>query len=70
MDALIAVRDSGPRLQPQSRDRLFEGFYTARPHALGMGLAISRSIVEADGGRLSATSECATRCRLSVHLAD
>ena len=56
MDALIAVHDSGPGLQPQSHDRLFEGFYTAKPHGLGMGLAIRRSIVEAHGGRLSATA--------------
>jgi C4-dicarboxylate-specific signal transduction histidine kinase len=56
MDALIAVHDSGPGLQPQSHDRLFEGFYTAKPHGLGMGLAISRSIVEAHGGRQSATA--------------
>jgi signal transduction histidine kinase len=56
MDVLIAVHDSAPGLQPQSRDRLFEAFYTAKPHVLGMGPAISRSIVEAHGGRLSATA--------------
>ena len=53
---LIAVRDSGPGLQRQSRDRLFETFYTAKPDGLGMGLAISRSIVEAHGRRLWATA--------------
>jgi signal transduction histidine kinase len=66
---LVAVQDSGPRLQPQSRDRLFEAFYTAKPHVLGMGLAISRSIVEAHEAAVG-DSECATRSRLSVHLAD
>jgi len=49
---LIAVRDSGPGLDPKALDRLFEAFYTTKPQGLGMGLAISRSIIEAHGGRL------------------
>jgi signal transduction histidine kinase len=49
---LIAVRDSGPGLDPKDLDRLFEAFYTTKPQGLGMGLAISRSIIEAHGGRL------------------
>ncbi len=53
---MIAVRDSGPGLDPQSLDRLFEAFYTTKPHGLGLGLAISRSIIEAHGGRLWATA--------------
>ncbi len=52
----IAVRDSGPGLDPKGRDHLFDAFYTTKPHGLGMGLAISRSIVEAHGGRLWATA--------------
>jgi len=53
---LVAVRDSGPGLDPQSLERLFTAFYTTKPHGLGMGLAISRSIIEAHGGRLWATA--------------
>ena len=49
---LIAVRDSGPGLDPKGLDRLFNAFYTTKPQGLGMGLAISRSIIEAHGGRL------------------
>ena len=49
---LIAVRDSGPGLDPKGLDRLFDAFYTTKPKGLGMGLAISRSIIEAHGGRL------------------
>jgi signal transduction histidine kinase len=53
---LVSVRDSGPGLDPQSVDRLFEAFYTTKPDGLGMGLAICRSIIEAHGGRLRATA--------------
>ena len=53
---LVAVRDSGPGLDPQSLEPLFDAFYTTKPHGLGMGLAISRSIIEAHGGRLWATA--------------
>ncbi|MEJ2456500.1 MAG: ATP-binding protein [Candidatus Thiodiazotropha sp.] len=49
---LITVEDSGPGLDKESRQRLFEPFHTSKPEGLGLGLAISRSIVEAYGGRL------------------
>src|SRR5262245_6976186 len=52
----ISVEDSGPGLDPKSLDHLFDAFYTTKPHGLGMGLAISRSIVEAHGGRLWAAA--------------
>src|SRR5262245_12085007 len=55
-EVVIAVRDSGPGLEPQHLERLFEAFYTTKPHGLGLGLAISRRIIEAHGGRLWATA--------------
>ena len=51
-DVLVAVRDSGPGLDPKSIHRLFESFYTTKPGGLGMGLSICRSIIEAHKGRL------------------
>jgi signal transduction histidine kinase len=53
---LITVQDSGPGLNPDSLDKLFDAFYTTKPDGMGMGLSISRSIVEAHGGRLWAVS--------------
>ncbi|HET7366000.1 MAG TPA: PAS domain S-box protein [Burkholderiales bacterium] len=50
--AMVEVRDCGPGLDPQAAERVFEAFYTTKPQGLGMGLSISRSIVEAHGGRL------------------
>jgi len=53
---LVAVRDSGPGLKPESMDRLFDAFYTTKPDGMGMGLSICRSIIEAHGGRIWATA--------------
>jgi PAS domain S-box-containing protein len=54
---LIAVQDSGPGLDATELRRAFEPFYTTKPQGMGMGLAISRSIIEAHDGRLWVTSE-------------
>ena len=48
----IRMRDRGVGLSRTERDRLFEAFYTTKPSGMGMGLAISRSIIEAHGGRM------------------
>jgi PAS domain S-box-containing protein len=50
----VEVRDSGVGLAPDSQARVFEAFYTTKETGLGMGLSISRSIIEAHGGRISA----------------
>jgi two-component system, LuxR family, sensor kinase FixL len=50
----VEVQDTGPGIDPVDLDRLFQSFYTTKPDGIGMGLAISRSIVAAHGGRLSA----------------
>jgi C4-dicarboxylate-specific signal transduction histidine kinase len=49
---LVAVRDSGPGLDPAHLERVFDAFYTTKSSGMGMGLSICRSIIEAHGGRL------------------
>ena len=49
---MISVSDTGVGLPPQQIDQIFDAFFTTKPHGIGMGLRISRSIVESHGGRL------------------
>ena len=51
----MAVHDTGVGIDPNHLDRLFDAFFTTKPGGMGMGLSISRSIIEAHGGRLWAT---------------
>jgi signal transduction histidine kinase len=49
------VQDSGVGLDPKDGDRIFEPFVTKKPNGMGMGLSISRSIIEAHGGHIWAS---------------
>jgi PAS domain S-box-containing protein len=49
----VTVQDSGTGLDPQTQERIFDALYTTKPGGLGMGLSISRTIVENHGGRLA-----------------
>jgi PAS domain S-box-containing protein len=51
-DVVVAVRDSGPGIDPEHVQRVFEAFYTTKSGGTGMGLSICRSIIDAHGGRL------------------
>jgi signal transduction histidine kinase len=53
---LISVSDTGVGIPSEKLDQIFNAFYTTKPQGTGMGLAISRSIIEAHGGRLWATA--------------
>jgi len=55
-DVRLTVRDSGVGFDPAAADRLFESFYTTKQDGMGIGLAVSRSIIEAHSGRLWATA--------------
>ncbi len=55
-DVILTVRDTGTGLDPAKLEHIFDAFYTTKREGMGMGLAVSRSILEAHGGRLWATS--------------
>src|SRR4030095_9444667 len=51
----VTVQDAGTGLDPNTLGRIFDAFYTTKPGGMGMGLSISRSILQSHGGRLWAT---------------
>jgi signal transduction histidine kinase len=54
--AMVAVEDSGPGILAVDPEQLFAAFYTTKEEGFGIGLSISRTIIEAHGGRLWATN--------------
>jgi two-component system, LuxR family, sensor kinase FixL len=54
---LVSVEDTGPGMDARQLQHIFTPFYTTKPDGMGMGLSISRTIIEAHGGKLWAASE-------------
>jgi signal transduction histidine kinase len=52
----LSVRDTGVGLGSNTIEKLFDAFYTTKPHGMGVGLSLSRSIIEGHRGRLWATA--------------
>ena len=69
---LVEVRDSGRGLDARRAEQVFEAFYTTKAEGIGIGLSISRSIIEAHGGRLwaSANSPHGAVFRFSLPVTD
>jgi signal transduction histidine kinase len=65
---LITVEDSGPGIAPENLDKIFDTFFTTKPTGMGMGLSICRSIIEAHGGRLWASSVAPHGCIFHIVL--
>jgi signal transduction histidine kinase len=65
---LISVSDTGVGLPPQQGDKIFNAFFTTKTHGTGMGLRISRSIIESHGGRLWATANAGPGATLQFTL--
>ena len=65
---LVSVSDTGVGLPPQQTDQIFNAFFTTKEHGIGMGLSISRSIVESHGGRLWAADHTSRGASFSLTL--
>jgi two-component system sensor histidine kinase HydH len=64
----VAVADNGPGIAPELRGRVFEPFFTTRPHGTGLGLAVARQIVEAHGGRIEVSDRPGGGARFTLAL--
>jgi C4-dicarboxylate-specific signal transduction histidine kinase len=67
-EVTLTITDAGPPADAVSLEKMFEPFYTTKTNGLGMGLAISRSILDAHGGRIWAVRNPAG-CGISMHVA-
>jgi signal transduction histidine kinase len=64
----IEVRDTGPGIPAEQRDRVFSAFFTTKPEGTGLGLAVARDIVQAHQGEIALESDAASGTRFSIRL--
>jgi signal transduction histidine kinase len=67
-ELMVCVSDSGVGLPPHQAEQIFHAFFTTKPHGIGMGLSICRSIVESHSGRLWAAGNSPRGARFYVTL--
>ena len=65
---LISVTDTGTGIAPENRSRIFEPYFTTKPKGFGLGLAITRRIIETHGGTITVFSEAGQGCRFQIVL--
>ncbi|GAB4505219.1 MAG: hypothetical protein Fur0043_22140 [Anaerolineales bacterium] len=65
---LITVKDSGPGIPPENLEKIFEPLFTTKPRGIGLGLAVSRKLAEANGGRLEVHSEAGKGAAFTLYL--
>jgi signal transduction histidine kinase len=66
--ALLDVTDTGSGIAPEDLDRIFEPLFTTKARGLGLGLSVARSLVAANGGEISVTSERGRGSTFTVRL--
>ena len=64
----IAVQDSGVGIPPENMGKLFEPLFTTKTKGIGLGLAVSQKLAEANGGRIEASSELGKGSTFTVYL--
>jgi two-component system sensor histidine kinase HydH len=67
-ELVITIRDFGPGLRPEDRDRIFDPFFTTRTNGTGLGLPVARRIVEQHGGRITAENAPGGGAQFSVRV--
>jgi signal transduction histidine kinase len=64
----ISVRDTGTGISPENMKKLFEPLFTTKPKGIGLGLAVSKKLIEANGGRIEVQSEAGKGSTFTVYL--
>jgi signal transduction histidine kinase len=64
----VEIRDDGPGLEPEVRERVFDPYFTTKPGGTGLGLAITRGIIEEHGGTIEMSSAAGQGCQVLISL--